>query len=69
MYQFREGVWSLDYSKDGSTLVSGSPDKSILVWDSKKSSPGIKINAHKDKVYCTRFNESGKLLGSCGEGG
>jgi len=51
-------VWSLDYSKDGNLLVSGSPDKSVLVWDSKKSSPGIKINAHKDKVYVTRFNET-----------
>jgi Prp8 binding protein/COMPASS component SWD3 len=59
-------VWSLDYSKDGNLLVSGSPDKSVLVWDSKKSSPGIKINAHKDKVYVTRFNETGKLFASGG---
>jgi WD40 repeat protein len=50
-------------------LASGGPDKSVLIWDSKKSSPGIKINGHKDKIYCTRFNESSKLLGTCGEQG
>ena len=46
----------MDYSKDGNLLVSGSPDKSVLIWDSKKSSPGTKINAHKGKVYASRFN-------------
>ena len=59
----------MDYSNDGNMLASGGPDKSVLIWDSKKSSPGIRINGHKDKIYCTRFNESSKLLGTCGEQG
>lgn len=50
-------------------LASGSPDKSVSIWDSKKSSPGLKLNAHTGKVYCTRFNDSGKLLATCGEFG
>ena len=41
----------------------------MLIWDSKKSSPGIKINAHSSKVYATKFNDSGKLLGTCGQQG
>lgn len=52
----REGVWSLDYNHDGHMLASGSPDQSVFIWDSKKQSPGIKINAHKGKVYCVKFN-------------
>jgi WD40 repeat protein len=50
-------------------LASGGPDKTVLLWENKKASPGIRINAHKDKVYCCRFNENGKLLATCGEQG
>lgn len=49
-------------------LVSASPDKSILIWDSKKSTPGQRLNGHKDKVYCARLNENDKLIASIGEG-
>lgn len=62
-------MWTLDYSKDGNLLASAGPDKSVLIWDSKKNSPGVRIHAHKDKVYCARFNETSKLLGTCGEQG
>ena len=65
----RDGVWALDYNRDGSLLSSGGPDKTVLIWDSKKSSPGIKITSHSSKVYATKFNETGKLLGTCGENG
>ena len=59
----------MDYSLDGNLLVSGGPDKSVLLWDHKEGSPSIRINGHKDKVYCARFNETSKLLGTCGEQG
>ena len=59
----------MDYSVDGKLLLSASPDKSILLWDSNKSSPGQKFLAHKDKVYSARFNESNNLIASVGEGG
>jgi WD40 repeat protein len=49
-------VWALNYNRDGSLLASGGPDKTVLIWDSKKNSAGIKITAHKDKVYATKFN-------------
>lgn len=39
-YILREGVWSLQYSNDGNKLLSGSPDSTILIWDSKKGSVG-----------------------------
>ena len=47
-------------------LASGGPDRTVLIWDSKKNSAGIKITAHKDKIYATKFNETGKLLATCG---
>ena len=58
----------MDYSKDGALLVSGSCDKSVLIWDSKKSAPGQKLLGHKDKVYCAKLNETDKFIASVGEG-
>ena len=50
-------------------LVSASADKSVLVWDTKKSSAGQKLIGHKDKVYCAKISEDDKLIASIGEGG
>ena len=58
----------MEYSKDGGMLVSGSCDKSILVWDSKKSSPGQRLVGHKDKVYCAKLSDTDKFIASIGEG-
>ncbi len=65
----REGVWTLDYSKDGSVFVSGSPDTSVVLWDGKSNKPSSRFNAHSGKIYAARFNESSTQLGTCGEGG
>ena len=63
---FREGVWSLEYSKDGSKILSGSPDKTVVLWDSKKGSPGSKFIGHKDKVYAAKFSDDNKNIASIG---
>lgn len=59
----------MDYTKDGSMFVSGSPDASVVVWDSKQNSASFRLKAHSGKVYSTRFNETSALLGTCGEHG
>lgn len=59
----------MDYSNDGKILVSGSPDKSVLVWPSGKNNPSMKLVGHKDKVYCAKISEDDKLIASVGEGG
>lgn len=68
-FKSREGVWSLDYSKDGNQLLSGSPDTMVQIWDSKKGSVGARLKAHKDKVYDARYSNSNKYIASCGIGG
>lgn len=50
-------------------LVSASPDKSVLIWDTKKSTAGQRLLGHKDKVYCAKISEDDKLIASVGEGG
>lgn len=59
----------MDYSTDGKLLVSASPDKTVLFWDTKKSSAGQKLIGHKDKVYCAKISGNDKLIASVGEGG
>lgn len=56
----------MDYSNDGKFLVSASPDKSVLIWDTKKSSAGQKLLGHSDKVYCAKISEDDKLIASIG---
>lgn len=41
----------------------------VQLWDSKKGSVGARLQAHKDKVYDARFNNSNKNIVSCGIGG
>ena len=33
------GIWSVAFSPDGTKIVSGSPDKTIKVWDSGAPKP------------------------------
>jgi len=47
-------------------LVSGSPDKSVLIWDTKKASSAQKLLGHQDKVYCAKISEDDKLIASIG---
>lgn len=63
-----EGVWSLDYSNAGNFLVSASPDKSVLIWDTKKASASQKLLGHQDKVYSAKISEDDKLIASVGTG-
>lgn len=59
----------MQYSKDGSQLLSSSPDTTVVLWDSKKGSVGSRLKAHKDKVYDAKFSHSNKYIASCEIGG
>lgn len=62
-----EGVWSTEFSNDGKILLSGSPDKSLILWDLKKKKPAQTLKEHKNKVYWCNFNENSKFIASGGE--
>lgn len=42
----------IKYSRDSGYLVSGSSDKSIIVWDTSLNILKWRKNAHKDSVTC-----------------
>ena len=50
-------------------MVSASPDKSVLIWDTKKPSASQKLIGHQDKVYSAKVSPDDKLIASIGEGG
>ena len=63
----REGIWSLQYSNDGNVILSGSPDKTIMLYDLRKKKPINSLKEHNNKVYWAKFNETNTLVASGGE--
>ena len=63
----REGIWACDFSSDGNNFISGSPDKTIKIWDAKKTKSSIKVlSGHTGHVYCSRYNETNTQIASSG---
>jgi WD40 repeat protein len=54
------GVASLAFSPDGKTLVTGSLDKTVKLWDAA-------LKGHTNYVQAVAFSPDGKLLASAGE--
>ncbi|CAD8208673.1 unnamed protein product [Paramecium octaurelia] len=60
-------VYSICYSPDGTTLVSGS-DNSILIWDVKTGQQKAKLDGHSSTVNSICHSPDGTTLTSgCGD--
>ncbi|CAD8215584.1 unnamed protein product [Paramecium octaurelia] len=57
-------VNSICYSPDGTTLASGSYDKSILLWDVKTGYQKTKLDGHSGLVNSICYSPDGKTLAS-----
>lgn len=55
-------VFRTAFSPDGTTLVSGGADNSIIVWDVEFGSRLLKIDAHEGDVTALAFLPNGDLL-------
>ena len=60
-------VFSVSFSPDGQTLVSGSKDKSIKLWDVENGKEIRTFNGHSDWVWSVRISPKGKILASGGD--
>lgn len=51
-----KGVNSLSYSPDGDTLVSGSDDKTVIIWDPEGEAAKHRLMGHRDRVLSVSFS-------------
>ncbi|CAE6431902.1 unnamed protein product [Rhizoctonia solani] len=59
-------VWSVQFSPDGSRLVSGSFDKTIRVWDVERGTTVVgPLKGHTDWVGLVAFAPDGSQIVSC----
>jgi len=61
------GVMSLEFSPDGSLLVSGDWHNHLNIWDTKTYEPVKSFNNTND-IRCISFNESGDMIAAAGYG-
>lgn len=59
-------VWSVALSADGQTLVSGSEDNTIKVWDLKTGQVNHTLTGHTDSVRSLSLSPDGQTLASGG---
>ncbi|HWP45656.1 MAG TPA: tetratricopeptide repeat protein [Candidatus Limnocylindrales bacterium] len=60
----QEAIQSLAFNPEGSLLVSGSDDASVILWDVKKGEKIQVIRDHQDAVKSVAFNPAGTFLAS-----
>jgi WD40 repeat protein len=52
------------YSPNGTTLASGSSDRTIILWDVKTGEETATLKGHADTVRSVAFSPGGRLLAS-----
>ncbi len=57
-------TYAIDFSTDGKYLVSGSYDKSIVIWDVAAGKQVKTLRGHNDAVYDVKFSPDGTLVAS-----
>ena len=61
--------WSLDFSPDGRTLVSGSRNHNVILWDVATGMQMRTFHAHADAVKGVAFSHDGNTLATIGSEG
>ena len=59
-----ESVYSVNFSPDGETLVSGSSDKTVRLWNVSDGKEIAILKGHTDSVDSVSFSPDGKTLAS-----
>jgi WD40 repeat protein len=62
-------VWSVAFSPDGCTLVSGGEDRAVILWDTETYEERFGHQAHSGGVNTVTFSPKGDLIASAGEDG
>jgi WD40 repeat protein len=57
-----DSVWSVAYSPDGKTLVSGGRDNKARLWDVATGQEQMTLSGHRGWVWSVAFSPDGKTL-------
>jgi len=60
-------VLSVDWSADNTRLVSGSSDRSVIVWNSASKKSEATFVEHSDQVWSVKFNSQGTKIVSASD--
>ena len=60
----RDNVLAVAFSPDGSTLASGSRDRTIRLWDTETGQHKLTLEGHTNGVTCLAFSPDGRTLAS-----
>jgi WD40 repeat protein len=63
----QDNIWSVNYSPDGKTLVSGSEDKMIRAWDIVSGRELFFLAGHQDTVNSVIFSPDGEAIASASD--
>jgi hypothetical protein len=63
----RDSVWSVAFSPGGTTIASGSVDKSVRIWDAATGRQLRKLDGHGDSVRSVAFSPDGTTIASGSE--
>ena len=58
------GITSLAFSPDGKTLISGSQDKTIKLWNLETSQEIKTLSGHSDHICSVAYSPNGQILAS-----
>jgi WD40 repeat protein len=64
-----DAVESVAFSRDGTTLASGSRDGTVGLWDVTTGRGLTRLSGHASFVYAVAFSPDGRTLASGGAGG
>jgi WD40 repeat protein/serine/threonine protein kinase len=61
-----EGCYSLAFSPDGKTLVTGGYDHQVRVWDVESANQCLALHGHSDVIWAIAYSPDGKTIASGG---